>query len=400
MKLHIGLFNDSFPPQIDGVANAVQNYAQIINGHWGKSLVVTPKYPGYIDRFPFEVYRYRSLPLDKKIGYRAGNPFSLKTIDALRNKNFDLIHLHCPFASAVLSRLITQKQDIPVILTYHTKFDIDIQTRVTGRIPRKIAMEFILSNINAADEVWAVSDGAGKNLQSLGYRGTYRVMENGVDFEKGAAPDSICAQLRDSFDFPDDVPVFLFVGRILWYKNLKLILDALKILDDRGIDFRMIFVGDGYDKSEVEKYTYELALQEKVVFTGKITARDDLRAFYSITDLFLFPSTYDTNGLVVREAAACGCPSVLVEGSCAAEGVVDGFSGFLTQESSEACAETIRKAINDPALLAQAGKNAADHVYLSWYDAVSKAYARYEEIVQAWPAPLPCRSGLSMTDQR
>lgn len=389
MQLNIGLFNDSFPPQIDGVANAVKNYAEIINADFGKSVVVTPKYPGVIDRFPFEVYRYRSLPLDKKIGYRAGNPFSLKTIENLRSKKFDLIHLHCPFSSAVLSRLVTQKKDIPVVLTYHTKFDIDIQARVPGRIPRKIALDFILSNIKAVDEVWAVSDGAGKSLQSIGYNGTYRVMENGVDFEKGAAPEHICAQLRDSFDFPEDVPVFLFVGRIHWYKNLRLILEALKILSDRGTDFRMIFVGDGYDKPDVEVLTHELALQDKVVFTGKILSREDLRVFYSIADLFIFPSTYDTNGLVVREAAACACPSLLVEGSCAAEGVTDGFTGFLTEENSEACAHAIQRAIDDPARLAQIGQNASDHIYLSWHDAIAKAYARYEEIVQERQSAAP-----------
>lgn len=217
----------------------------------------------------------------------------------------------------MLSRLVRQKNHIPVVLTYHTKFDIDIQARVSGRIPRKIAIDFILSNINAVDEVWAVSDGAGKSLQALGYKGSYRVMENGVDFEKGVAPEHICDQLRDSFDFPDGVPIFMFVGRIRWYKNLRIILEALKILADRGTDFRMIFVGDGYDRPDVEALTHELSLQEKVVFTGKILSREDLRAFYSITDLFLFPSTYDTNGLVVREAAACSCPSVLIKGSCA-----------------------------------------------------------------------------------
>lgn len=380
MELNIGLFNDSFPPQIDGVANAVKNYAEIINAEFGKSVVVTPKYPGVIDRFPFEVYRYRSLPLDKKIGYRAGNPFSIKTVDNLRDKNFDLIHLHCPFSSAVLARLVSQKKDIPIVFTYHTKFDIDIQTRVSGRIPRKIAMDFIRSNINAVDEVWAVSDGAGKNLQEIGYNGAYRVMENGVDFEKGAADGRLCAQLRDSFDFSDDVPVFLFVGRLLWYKNLRLILDALKILSDRGMDFRMIFVGDGYDRHDVEAVTHELSLQDKIVFTGKISSREDLRVFYSIADLFIFPSTYDTNGLVVREAAACACPSILVKGSCAAEGVTDGFTGFLTEENSEACALAIQNAIADTARLTQIGQNAADRIYISWHDAVAKAYARYEEI--------------------
>ena len=382
MKLNVGLFNDSFPPQIDGVANAVQNYAAIINNNFGKSLVVTPKYPGYIDKFPFEVYRYRSLPLDKKIGYRAGNPFSIKTIEYLRNRELDLIHLHCPFASALLSRLLTQKQDIPVILTYHTKFDIDIHTRVSGRIPRKLALELVVSNINTADEVWAVSDGAGKNLQSLGYKGAYRVMENGVDFEKGTAPAEICEKLKDSFDIPNGVPVFLFVGRMIWYKNLRLILDALKILDDKKIDFRMIFVGDGFDREDVEQTSWDLGLEEKVFFAGNVSDREDLRAFYSIADLFLFPSTYDTNGLVVREAAACDLAAVLIDGSCAAEGVTDGVDGFLIDENAGSMAAKLQEICKRPECMAQVGCQAGDRLYLSWGDAVKRARERYGIVME------------------
>lgn len=325
----------------------------------------------------------------KKSATAPGSPFSIKTLDYLRSRELDLIHLHCPFASALLSRLLTQKRDIPVVLTYHTKFDVDIQTRLSGKIPRKIALDFVLSNVNTVDEVWAVSDGAGKNLQSLGYKGDYRVMENGVDFEKGRASAELCEKLKDSFDIPEDVPIFLFVGRMIWYKNLRLILDSLKILHDRKIDFRMIFVGDGFDLADVKKTAFGMGLEEKLFFTGSIADREDLRVFYSMADLFLFPSTYDTNGLVVREAAACSCPSVLVKGSCAAEGVEDGFSGYLTEENSEACAQAILDAIGDSEQLARTGQNAADHVYLSWFDAVKKAYTRYEEIVQAWPTPLP-----------
>lgn len=80
------------------------------------------------------------------------------------------------------------------------------------------------------------------------------------------------------------------------------------------------------------------------------------------------------------------------------EGVEDNFTGFLCEENSEACAEAIQRAIGDHAHLAQVGKNAADHIYLSWNDAVAKAYTRYEEIVTDWPSPLPYRKQHIITD--
>ena len=145
----------------------------------------------------------------------------------------------------------------------------------------------------------------------------------------------------------------------------------------------MFFVGDGKDRPAVEKYAIQQGLKGYVEFTGAICDREKLRDYYSRADLFLFPSTYDTCGLVVMEAAACDCPSVLVRKSCAAEIVEDNVSGFLCEENAHSCAEVIANAVNDIDRLKQIGKNASDMVYYSWEDAVDVAYKRYEEIVKA-----------------
>ena len=105
----------------------------------------------------------------------------------------------------------------------------------------------------------------------------------------------------------------------------------------------------------------------------------------------MFPSTYDTSGLVVKEAAACDTPSLLVRGSCAAEGVTDGRNGFLCEETPEDFARILLAAIADREKLAEVGKNASREVYLSWEDAIDRAYRRYVEVVEAWPYPLPYR---------
>ena len=76
-KRNVCLINDSFPPAIDGVANAVTNYAEIISREYGSASVVTPYYPDADDaRFDFPVLRYPSLDMTRFVGYRAGLPFS------------------------------------------------------------------------------------------------------------------------------------------------------------------------------------------------------------------------------------------------------------------------------------------------------------------------------------
>ena len=382
-ELNICLINDSFPPAIDGVANAVTNYAQIISRELGRATVVTPYYPDADDSaFCFPVLRYPSVDMTKFIGYRAGMPFSPELLRQTEEAGFDLIHSHCPITSTMLARALRERIRVPVVFTYHTKFDIDIANAVRSKLLQEEAARLLAENISACDEVWTVSRGAGENLRALGYQGEYRVMPNGVDFPQGRVEQEQIDQVTAGCDLPQGVPVFLFVGRMMWYKGLRIILDALARLDSLGRDYRMVFVGAGNDKDEVMAYAHSLGLDGRVIFCDPIHDRNRIRAWYCRADLFLFPSTFDTNGLVVREAAACGLASVLVAGSCAAEDIRDGENGFLIEENAESMAALLDRLLDQMPTMRRVGDCAQHSIYISWESAVGRAYARYGDVIE------------------
>ena len=384
-KHTICLLNDSFPPIIDGVANAVVNYAENIEKHHGHAVVVTPAVPGADDSgFPFPVVRYPSIDTRRLVGYVAGYPFSPETALRVREEKVELLHTHCPIASAILARSLREVVDAPLVLTYHTKYDIDIAKAVKSRLLQESAIRALVQNVNACDEVWVVSRGAGENLRSLGYEGAYTVMENGVDVPRGRVSAAAVAAATAGYDLPDGVPLFLFVGRLMWYKGLHIILDALRALREQGQDFRMVFIGAGGDEKEVRAGVETLRLSDRCFFTGSIADRETLRAWYSRADLFLFPSTFDTNGLVVREAAASGCPSVLIAGSCAAEGVTDGRNGFLIEENAVSLCAKLTALCADREAMRRVGENAMRELYLSWEDAVARANERYAVVLDRY----------------
>ena len=381
--------NDSFPPAIDGVANAVTNYADIITREHGSAAVVTPYYPDADDSvYPYPVLRYPSIDTTKLVGYRAGVPFDPDLMEDLEKRGFDIIHSHCPITSTLLARGLREQINKPVVFTYHTKFDIDIANAVSSKLLQEEAAALLVANITACDEVWTVSRGAGENLRKLGYQGDYRVMPNGVDFPQGRVDEALIAEVTEGFDLPEGLPVFLFVGRMMWYKGIRIILDALKLLKEEGRDFRMVFVGAGGDKEEIVAYSHELGLDGTVLFSEPIRDRERIRAWYCRADLFLFPSTFDTNGLVVREAAACGLASVLVAGSCAAEDVDDGISGFLIEENADSMAAKLRELLAAPEAMKRVGEGAQTNIYISWETAVAGAYERYGAVIENY------RSGL------
>lgn len=382
-KKHICLLNDSFPPLIDGVANAVVNYASELTKKGNDAFVVTPEYPGADDSgFDFPVIRYPGLDMRGSVGYIAGIPFSPHVSAFAKAYKTDILHSHCPISSTILARAIRETLDVPLVMTYHTKFDIDIAKAVKNRLIKEGAISALVNSINLCDEVWVVSEGAGENLRSLGYAGDYIVMENGVDLPRKRLSPERSLELSSSYIFPEEVPVFLYVGRIMWYKGLRITVDALAALRSQGIDFRMVFVGNGTDREDLEAYIKKLGLDDRIFFTGAIYDREVLCAWYCRADLFLFPSSFDTNGLVVREAAACSLPSVLVKGSCAAEGVSDRHNGFLIDENAASLAVLLSRIAEDRPMLRKVGENAADELYISWSDAVDKASMRYEAVIE------------------
>ena len=383
-QLNVCLLNDSFPPVVDGVANAVLNYARCLTDAGDRCVVGTPDYPGVADDYPFDVVRYPSLDTSKMVGYRAGYPFDLAVVNSLAEYAPDIIHTHCPVSSTILARVLRERVQRPVVFTYHTKFDIDIENAVRSPLVQEAAVKLLVNNIAACDEVWTVSRGAGENLRSLGYEGDYIVMPNGVDLPRGRATEEAVRALREKWDLPGDVPTFLFLGRIMWYKGLRLILDALKLVRDSGRDFRMVFVGDGMDRAEVETHARELGLWELCRFTGAERDRETIRAWYTLADLFLFPSTFDTNGLVVREAAACSLGSLLIRGSCAADDITDGDTGILVPETAEGIAAALLSPDATKEKFRRIGENASEKIYLSWTDSVERARAQYRSVIERW----------------
>jgi len=391
--IRVALFNDSFPPVMDGVANVVYSYADILTKNGYPSLVATPEHPAAQDHYPFPVVRYPSLDTERLVGYRAGYPFSAQAVRQLTDFTPDILHAHCPMSSLLLARTVRKSTSAPLIFTYHTKYDVDIRSAVRSKRVQEQLIRALVRNISACDEVWTVSRGAGENLRSLGYEGAWRVMENGTDMPLGPAPLEDVRAVNALYGLRSDAPVLLFAGRLRWYKGVRLILEGLSQARAQGFRFQLLLAGDGADRKEMEALVQTLSLQEHCIFAGKIPDRRQLRACYTRADLFLFPSVFDTNGLVVREAAAAGLPSLLIRGSCAAEGATDGVNALLMEENAADLCRKVILACQSREGLCRLGEHARRDLYLSRETAVQRAQTRYHDLLcekKESPPPQAC----------
>jgi len=384
--MNVAFITDSLPPIIDGVARCVVEYArEFQNGGHGKCIVIAPHIPGSEEyNYPFPIFRFSSVPLPK-MDYRAGYPFMPSLVKKIRELDIDIIHAHSPFTAMTISKKLRKKFNIPIVYTQHTKWEFDIARAVGIPAVAKALEKFIYKNINSADDVWAVSKKTGEHIKTHGFKGDFIVRENGTDFPKSEANQDFIKDINKKYGLNEDIPVLLFVGRMMWYKNQMLTFNALEILKNKGFDFKMIFVGDGRDLEDMEKIVREKKLHEQVFFAGRINDRELLRAYYTRANIFVIPSTYDNAPLVIREAAACCCPSLVIRESSASE-ILEEFgenqTAFFADENPESIAECIIESFGDKERYRLVRKNAADKVYLPWSKVIVNSIAGYEEICE------------------
>lgn len=375
-----GLFNDSFPPVLDGVTLTVENYCRWMAEAGHQVCVVTPWTPGPKPTGNFRMLRYLSLPIYNRHPYRYGYPrFDPFIWRQMRLTPFRIVHAHCPFSSGRLAAYAAKIHDIPLITTFHSKYRTDLERSLPTPMV-EYQMKRLLEFYNSATEVWIPQAAVEETLREYGYKGDVKVVENGNDFCDGISDISTYKrESRKVIGLSDDKFGLLFVGQHILEKGIDIIIHALAKL--KNVKFQMNFIGTGYAADDMRQLCKELGLVDRVKFHGVINDREKLRRFYAASDLFLFPSFYDNAPLVVREAAAMFTPSLLLEGSTAAELVHDRSNGFLTKRTPQDYADAITALSTDPQAISTAGKGAHDSLARSWQNVMDEVLIRYREII-------------------
>lgn len=381
--MKIAILTDSYYPSFDGVINVVQNYMRNL-GKDNDCTLIAPKYPKkwkYVESDEFRVIRCKSLPGVE--GYRLAVPqFDRKLFKFLKDEKFDLIHVHSPFGLGKYAIKVGKKLGIPVVATLHTKYYDDIYRVVHMKWLTKIVLKNLMKVYNKADSAWTVSQGAKKVMGGdYGVKRPIEVVYNGTDLVYPENAKELAENVDKKHNLYGKKNVFLFVGRLALYKNLELILKSLKVLKDKGVDFTMLFVGAGFDEQKIKETSTKLGLDKNVIFVGRINDRTELAGYYLRADLFLFPSLFDTNGLVSIEAAAHKLPTLMIENTCAAENVIDGQNGFLAKNSVESYSQKLLEIVANAKNLKDVGENAYKTIYRSWNDVTAEVFEKYKKIV-------------------
>ena len=364
-----------------------QNYAYWLHEKGLDVRVITPYAPHsekVIAEAPYPINRYISIPIPFRPPYRYGMPhIDRPFMRNWKHMKFELVHAHCPFTTGSLALSAAQRQQIPLVATFHSKYRQDFEHNVPNKHVVDWMVRHIIKFFESADEVWIPQAAVEPTIREYGFKGHVEVVENGNDFSSPLPQIKAMRQeMRDELGLEPGETMLLFVGQHIWEKNIGFILDSLALIKDKP--FQLFMVGGGYAVREIRHRIKQLGLRDNVTMLGNIHDRERLKKIDAAADLFLFPSLYDNAPLVVREAAAMHTPALMLQESTAAEVIDADVNGFLTANDKQAYADRIVWLMEHPEVLKKVGDKASTTISRSWENVIEEVILRYRDIQESY----------------
>ena len=383
-KLNVGLFIDTYYPMVDGVIQVVDSYARNLQKFCNVTVFAPIGRKDFDDsKLPYKIVRCKKKFPIFFLDYDLPTPaFDKEFLKEIENSNLDIVHIHSPFTIGKLGIKYAKEHNVPVVATIHSQFYKDFKRAVKLTGVAKIMMKIVIGTLNECDVCWAVNDGIDKLFRDkFKLKAPTAMQYNATDL----VPISFSKKDFDEFDKKYGIEpgekVFCFVGRMTVLKNIPFIIKALKIVKDNGVKFKMLMVGSGTDTKKFLKLTQKLGLEKEVLFVGRITDPRDKSLVFARSDLFLFPSHYDTDGLVKYEAACFGTPTASVKEFYAASNLSDGHNAYLSDNSYEHFAKRIVEAVSDPNYN-EVRENCFKELYRTWQQSAEKVYGDYLKLIE------------------
>lgn len=274
-----------------------------------------------------------------------------KMVDIVQSAHLDVLHVHyaIPHASAALlaKQILAQKGiHIPVVTTLHGT-DITL-------VGREVTYEHVVSwSINQSDAVTAVSNKLKEEtLQHFDINRPIDVIPNFIDFNRfNKKPREHFKQMIA----PNGEKIIIHTSN---FRKVKRVEDVVAIFSRiiKEIPAKLLLIGDGPERSHIEKVCREHNTCDWVTFLGKQEAIEEI---LSIGDLFVLPSESESFGLAALEAMACEVPVISTNAGGIPEVNVHGVTGFLSNVGDvDSMAQHAITLLKDPEMLKTFRKNA------------------------------------------
>jgi glycosyltransferase involved in cell wall biosynthesis len=326
-----------------------------------------------------QVHRYRvNMKIEKA-------RFSLDMFCRSLQQDVDIVHVHYTLPPAELASLFyTQIKRKPFVVSYHGDTYYNY-----GKLIRRIGLwlldKFIVPTVLSRARVITCNSIYYIPLSRFlpKYRAKILICTPGINADESSVPYTR-EECREQLSLPKDDKIILFVGHLINYKSPDLLIKAMPAIIKKTPDARLVIVGDGPLRGELNNITNALNLTQTIKFAGAVS--DDVKAlYYNAADVFVLPSTTsgESFGRVLLEAAAAGLPIVVSSLETFRAFIRDGYNGLVAKLGDiDSLAETINRLLSDAALRQEMGENARASIRdYSWENIAKKVEKIYEMVI-------------------
>ena len=405
--MRVGLFTDSYLPQVSGVATSIQTLTLELEKLGHEVYIFTTTDENADVDHEHNIIRLQSIPFvslaERKIVVKG--VFAAYLI--AQEHHLDIIHTQTEFGMGLLGKMVAQQLRIPVIHTLHTKYEDYVHYIAKGRLIRPSMVKYIIRNfLRGTEGIICPSEMVLDTVNSYGVTIPKRVIPTGIEINRFKRPDITdldVATRREALGIKPDEMILLSLSRIAAEKNIQAVIRALpEVLESFPV--KLVIVGHGPYESALKTLVDDLNLNQSVIFTGQVP-NEQTAYYYKMADFFISASTSETQGLTYLEAIAAGT-RVLACDNPYLEGLIDDpeFGRLFANETE--IGKTICTALSEwtpiqldrfnDKLYEISAENFAKQVYLFYLDVIieyktrkhleeNRLPAKMEDVVRQMP---------------
>lgn len=311
--MNIGLFTDTYFPQVSGVATSIKTLRDELIAQGHHVYIFTSSDPRATDSPEDGIYRFPSVPFvsfkDRRIVFTGW----LKVLRIARKLDLDIVHNQTEFSLGVMGKMVAKELGIPCIHTYHTMYQDYLHYIANGRVlkPKDVARLAHLYLKNMAGVI-APSERVLDTLESYHVESPIRVIPTGVNLRVYRLRDTPEQKLsmRQKYGYDRDTPVLLSLSRLAFEKNIQELIASMPDVLAKEPTAQLLIVGDGPARQSLERQVREMNLRDHVTFAGQIS-NDEVPHYYQIADVFVSASDSESQGLTYDESLASDVPIVV-----------------------------------------------------------------------------------------
>lgn len=302
-------------------------------------------------------------------GYLLAKPWSLVGRKKMNETliGADIYHAHHPSQMAVYGAIKARLHQIPVILTWHTYYVEYASFYSSDLVPTKTVANAVRSALRLArmcTVIIAPSQAAAEYARESAKleKTPIEIIPTAVEVPDSALlSKSARKMLRKLLQIPEECLIITSSGRQGYEKGFIEVVESFAKIYEQYPNTRLVLAGgEGFATKELHELAEKLQLEEVIYFPGHL--ENELSTLYAESSFVMSASCYETQGLTIQEAAACGTPAIVVNQGGVAEQVEEGVTGLIVDPIPDALAEAAIELLNNPKRTKSMGEAALNKV--------------------------------------